>query len=145
MIDSEQLYERIKTPLKNTASFDFYEVGLNDLLKRKFGELNVKNAINSYTYDLKQILECKELKYMIRMVFALAKNLNALRDLLGEEDDLPDIAFFYKNLSPVFLSAVYQTISDDHADEDVISNLTSALKIAIEQEYYFWQEKLVEM
>ncbi len=151
MID-HHMYNSLGMTKKAKPSSDFrsLEVSFKDLLSRSWGEITRPQAIAAYTFELKQILEEEELAQIVRKVFSLQSNITQLQKVTtGESEEWPTMDPFFRNLSPVFLQALYQYLSSGQTGksvepEEIIAQWVSALRVALEEEYYSWQEKLLD-
>lgn len=135
--------------LKSSADFKEAECTFKDLLSRTWGEVTAAQAISAYTTELKGILEEEDLAQIVRKIFSLQSSLNQLRSTVDLEA-IPTLDSFYKNLSPVFLQVLYQYLSGEQNarvldPEQVMSQWVAALRVALEEEYYLWQEKLLDL
>ena len=113
-------------------------LSLRDLVNSKYAVIEERQVIEAFCNDLKKLLGQDDVHQMIRELFTVENNISLLADM-GEE--LPNLGDFHKNLSPILLRALVENTSDDF--DRVLKSWKEALRIAIEEELYFWQDYLV--
>lgn len=119
--------------------------GLEDLIElsrhRKYTSISRENFTSAYCNDLKNCLEHESLENLLEEFFKLEAHLNSLTELdldfAGEA-----LSEFYHYLSPVFLRVLKESLDRQVNGEMVLERCLEALRIALEEELYLWQEKL---
>lgn len=119
---------------------------LVELLQRDWEPVDGKKVIKSFSNDLKRLLEIDDVYLLAREIFSIEHNLSLFIDVLeSSELPVPSMDRFYKNLSPIFLRAICENAETPEDTNNVIHSWTEALRIAIEEEYYLWQETLLDL
>lgn len=149
MID-QQVYLGLKGIRKAKSPADFtIQPSLKELLARSWGTVTPEQAINAFTSDLKGILEEDQITEMVKRIFALQNATSQLQQVNVDIPELwPNLDQFFRNLSPVLLQALYHNLLANDQDEGqtntIIHQWVSAIRVAVEEEYYFWQEKMLD-
>lgn len=148
MIDQDQ-YLGLKAIRKNKSVGDFLpsELGLKELLSRSWGSISSTQAIQAFCADLKLILEVEDLAELVRKIFVLQQLVSQLQEVNTDgEANWPHLDSFFRNLSPVLLQALFQHLQsvNDAGSLEMFDQWRSALRVALEEEYYLWQEKLLD-
>lgn len=142
---NEEVYSHIPglKKVKAVSSVPEEGQGLSDLAKRNWGVISKKEIIKSLCYDLKQLLDDCDVTDMVKGIFMIEHNLSlAIESYEGDDVSLDR---FFRNLSPILLQALYQNAAHPVDTELVIHEWMEALRIAVEDEFYFWQELLIEI
>lgn len=141
----EEIYSHISVPrkIKMMSSIIEDKKGLADLLKRSnWGIISTAEVYRAICHDLKLLLDAEDVRELVKGIFSIENNLQLLSETMEEE--IPSLDRFFRNLSPIFLQALYQNCTHSSDTDQVIHDWIEALRIAIEEEYYFWQEQLLE-
>ncbi len=142
---NEEVYSHIPglKKVKTVSSVPEEGQGLSDLAKRTWGVISKEDVIKSLCYDLKQLLEDHDVTEMVKGIFSVESNLSLV--LESYEGNDVSLDRFFRNLSPILLQALYQNTAHLVDTELVIHEWMEALRIAVEDEFYFWQELLLEV
>ncbi len=119
--------------------------GLDELIEanrhRKNIDISLESFATAYCSDLKNCLEHESLESLLEDFFRLETHLNSLAEL--EQDVATEaLSEFYHYLSPVFLRVLKESIDGQVKGEMIMSRCLEALRVALEEELYLWQEKL---
>ena len=119
--------------------------GLEELIEfnrqRKNADISFENFASAYCSDLKNCLEQETLENLLEDFFKLESHLNSLAEI-EQEIATEALSEFYHYLSPVFLRVLKESIDGQVKGEMIMSRCLEALRVALEEELYLWQEKL---
>ncbi len=135
-------------------NYDFYRVKKSKLFDEKMdnvlslSEISGKervHVVKAFCNDLRLVLSCVHVNDMIEKIFQidlLLQNIQesnsvaeSSRDGL-QSDQIPSLSEFYKSLSPILLRSLWE-----NSDNSELSKVwLESLRVAIEEELYFWQE-----
>ncbi|MCK5882149.1 MAG: hypothetical protein KAG61_00555 [Bacteriovoracaceae bacterium] len=146
MNNEDELYSQIPRLRKNKAVLATQDdgPGLSELVHRNWGVLSQYDIIKALCYELKMLLDSQDVGSLVKGIFTVEGHLSLL-DEIYEGNDSPDLDRFFRNLSPVLLRALYQNSTHPVNTDLIIHDWIEALRIAVEEEYYFWQEQLLEV
>jgi len=100
-----------------------------------------RELIEALCNDFKEVLEIEDLSSLIHEIFKIENQISFLND---KGKNVPDLSIFYQNLSPVLLRSLWEVLNDGEVkSEDLLSAWKEAIRIAIEEEFYIWQEKII--
>lgn len=137
----EGLYSNISQ--KYPKRRDLYErkVLLEDFLRDE-KEFNLKEVIKTFIENLKELLEEDESLLLIEKISFLDGTLKKLKEQYIDED-LPNLEDFYRDLSPILMQKYWELNLNPPNKEAFEHLFLHSLHIAIEEEIYIWQEKIV--
>lgn len=137
----EGLYSNISQ--KYPKRRDLYErkVLLEDFLRDE-KEFNLKEVIKTFIENLKELLEEDESLLLIEKISLLDGTLKKLKEQYIDED-LPNLEDFYRDLSPILMQKYWELNLNPPNKEAFEHLFLHSLHIAIEEEIYIWQEKIV--
>lgn len=129
----------------NSAQLNGEAMNLYELRKSGLKKVSSRIVIQAYCESLKDILLKNSLDEIIPEIFHIEQNLNFLIDEVNESEvEYPKLDEFYKHLSPIFLQSILEHLDDHESREKVMKSWKEAIRIAIEEEIYIWQEKFFE-
>ena len=100
-----------------------------------------EDLVEALCSDFKRILEIEDLSELIHEVFKIENQIQFLKD---KGKNVPDLLIFYQNLSPVLLRSLWEVLNDgEKGADDILLSWKEAIRIAIEEEFYVWQEKII--
>ena len=118
---------------QNSSLFDFER-------DEEIIPLSEKELVKALTNDLKNLLEIDEMEQLVHEIFKLETQISFLND---KGKNVPDLNIFYQNLSPVLLRSLLEVKAEGIEDPSELLNLwKEAIRIAIEEEFHVWQEKI---
>lgn len=123
-------------------------LSLKDLQKNNWKVAGKEQVIKAFCNDLKAVLENDDIHQMIRGVFSVEHDLSVVNDELNfsdDESDVPSLVEFYRNLSPILLRAFLDSPFNEKNPDDMAHGWKEALRIAIEEEFYFWHDRLASI
>lgn len=142
----EEVYSHISglKKVKSIAPIPEEGISLGDLARRTWGEASYHDILKALCGELKVLLDTQDIAGLVKGIFSIENNLSLILESC-EGENAPSLDRFFRNLSPVFLRALYQNSNNPIDTELIIHDWVEALRIALEEEYYFWQEQLLEV
>jgi len=135
---------------KNKIGKPFLNAGVEYDLASLFKEnqdkidlLEKGEVLKAFCNSLKNLLDITDLKSLISGLFEIEYTLNSIKENGAIESDMPCFAGFYNSLSPILLRAVLEHDLDNEDSGTLIKGWLEALRIALEEELYVWQEKII--
>ena len=138
-INYSNILNKIKRK-KDIETFISKKLSLKDLVDTQI-IFSKKEIYGAYIESLKYILEEEEIDQIIHRVFEIEILLDIVCDKYDYASDLPDFQKFYASVSPLFLRIIQDNFKTDLSH--TIKDLKEALRVAIEEEVFIWQEKIV--
>ncbi len=146
------IYSNLGSGVNKTHSVvdDFNDdVSLQELLNHnsEYG-LNTVNELtltNAYVNDLKILLEQTSTQQIIRLIFSIENNLMSIKNNFEISFNMPALEQCYNKLSPLFLRTMFDAYELEKAPEVLMNEWLEVFRIAIEEEYYIWQEKIFDL
>ena len=116
------------------------ELSLEDFLTdhRQYDHQEIGEA---FIRNLKELLEEDQTLLLIEKISLLDGVLKKLKEMY-EEEELPNLADFYRDLSPVLMQKYWELNLNPPSKEAFDSLFLHSLHIALEEEIYIWQEKI---
>lgn len=141
MVDMK-LYTNLARTKVNKSILSLDDQTLEEIVKRVKSGLVVtqKDIEMAYCNDLKNCLFFSSLKLLLENLFYIEHYLEILKE--EYEGRVPDLLALYQNLSPTILRTIWSHVSEENNSKDLLEASTEAIRIAIEEEVYDWQEKL---
>jgi len=125
------------------------EVRLKDILSidSEFPiiDLEEHTLVQAYVNELKDLLELTSPQYMIRVIFNIENNLKSIATQFDLHFEIPNLDHCYKKLSPLFLRTMSDAFEVEKTPEVLMGEWLEVFRIAIEEEYYIWQEKIFDL
>ncbi|MBC98780.1 MAG: hypothetical protein CME63_13620 [Halobacteriovoraceae bacterium] len=137
----EGLYSNISQKYPKRRDLYDRKVLLEDFLRDE-KEFNLKEVIKTFIENLKELLEEDESLLLIEKISLLDGTLKKLKEQYSDED-LPNLEDFYRDLSPVLMQKYWELNLNPHNKEAFEHLFLHSLHIALEEEIYIWQEKIV--
>lgn len=138
------LGQKINRTTQKMGEFDFL-LTLKDIIKNDhFKYTSEEEVLKAFCNDLKKLLSKETLKEVVDEIF-LIENTLSLLSLKDEVDfSLPNLDHFYHSLSPILLRAIWENLESESNRNHVLHGWLESIRIAIEEELYIWQEKIIE-
>ncbi|MAF78528.1 MAG: hypothetical protein CME60_10215 [Halobacteriovoraceae bacterium] len=137
----EGLYSNISQKYPKRRDLYDRKVLLEDFLRDE-KEFNLKEVIKTFIENLKELLEEDESLLLIEKISLLDGTLKKLKEQYSDED-LPNLEDFYRDLSPVLMQKYWELNLNPPNKEAFEHLFLHSLHIALEEEIYIWQEKIV--
>lgn len=116
------------------------DVTLRDLLSDKKVNLKSEDVKKAFCHDLKRVLEKENVVEIIQEFLNLENDLAKINQ--KGEAKVPGLDEFYKNLSPVLMRSILDAQKSSSAPEAIQKAIKEALRIALEEELYAWQNSV---
>ncbi len=116
------------------------DVTLRDLLSDKKANLKSEDVKKAFCHDLKRVLEKENVVEIIQEFLNLENDLAKINQ--KGEAKVPGLDEFYKNLSPVLMRSILDAQKSSSAPEAIQKAIKEALRIALEEELYAWQNSV---
>lgn len=129
-----------KGPAKRLPVRDQSLEELVRVLKDESGEVTSEQVVRALCEDLKSCLDHEDLKSCLQHFFKIEHYLHELED---EMEQVPSLKEFYEVLSPTLLRVVWEGLEGEMKLEELKDRWLEALRVSLEEEFYLWQEKIV--
>lgn len=137
------LGQKINRTAQKMGEFDFL-LTLKDILKNdQFHFISEEEVIKAFCNDLKKALSKETLKEVLHEIFSIENNLAIIETKDEIDFQLPNFDHFYRSLSPVLLRAIWENLEGVDDRDHVLHGWLESIRIAIEEELYIWQEKII--
>jgi hypothetical protein len=118
---------------------------INNISHYKFISLDEVTLVQAYVNELKLLLDEVSIQNMIQMIFSIENQLTSLVKELQLDFEIPNLDQCYKKLSPLFLRTMHEAFEVDKTTDTLMAEWLEVFRIAIEEEYYIWQEKYFDL
>lgn len=115
------------------------EIELENLLERVFEQ---KEFLQALCNGFRSVLECNDLKNLVEAIFRLEGQLYKLKEKYPKNSMIEDLSDFYKSLSPMLLRVIWEQAAMQEQESSLLDGLVSSLRVALEEELFYWQERL---
>ncbi len=112
----------------------------------EWSEQTPQELIRAFCQELKQLLAIEELPELIAGIFKIE---NDLQNLAQQEDfptdvveQIPSFEEFYRQLTPIILRSILENPVIIEDIQQFSKLWKEALRISLEDELYFWQNKI---
>lgn len=136
----EGLYSNISKKYPKRIPLNQDEKVLSDFLDIN-REIEFTELVESYTKELKLLLEETETVTLIERITLLEGVLAKLREC-DLSIDIPELSHFYQDLSPILLQKYWELDKSESSKETYNELFLHSIHIALEEEIYIWQEKI---
>lgn len=128
--------KEIINPLENQT--------IDDLLENPWKLVDEKLIIKTFCEELKKLLDNDQILDLAHGIFELEKKTDLLRPHLTSHKnfEIPHLNGLYKRLSPMILRSFLDVPDLEEEKNGLIKSWLESIRITIEEEIYFWQEKL---
>ena len=122
-------------------------ITLKELLSSNWELLDDHDVRDAFCNDIKSTLVEDDILNMIDKIFQIESSINIFRSEVFKDNIdvlLPSLDNIFLNLSPLMLRSIWENLSaDNNSQLEIIKGWQEALRVALEEEVYVWQEKNV--
>jgi len=139
-----KLTNQVLAEAVNTASDS--EIDLISLVKENKSQLHIlqkERVLAAFCNSIKNLLELDDIKVLISSLFDIELALNSFKESGVLINELPDFRDFYSSLSPILLRSVLEHDLNSEDSDQLLKGWLGALRIALEEDLYIWQEKIM--
>lgn len=114
-----------------------------NLIEKNYKSISQRELIEVYCNDLNSLLKIEDLSQLIVRIFSFEDKCSELVEILSPDNNEPifELNHFYRNLSPMILRVIMERDQDNDFSK-INKDILESIRISIEEEIYFWEERL---
>jgi hypothetical protein len=113
---------------------------LKEILDQPATLITKDEVLKSLVKELKRLLLYEDIDSLIEGIFLTEHFLEEIAHYV-QDKNFPLFEDFYKNLSPIVLRTIQESMKEGKIKS---SSVLEALRVAVEEELYYWQEELFQ-